>query len=346
MAPGPLGLDRSLRWDLVERQAPIGERLTVRLAAPDERDDVFIAIDDARRRYVLLAIPYGEPHELSERISRGISLQTVEMKVGGGQTDFFIEVACLEANGHAAFDVVIGEFIQALSAGASIGRVRLVQNVLAKWRRFWSGVNQGLLSREQQLGLFGELWFISRWLTPSIGTSKGVELWRGPAGARNDFETTGLGIEVKTTGRLDSVHVIHGVEQLLEPSGGALLLFCLSVREEASGGENLSDLVQEVRAMLAEDFEALSRFESMLYAYGYEDSHASEYSKLALRVRSEGLYRVQPSFPRLIPASFAGGVPAGIGNVTYELRVESAAPWLVATTPTAARALLNDFISN
>jgi len=330
---------------LVEQQAPTGERLTARLAAPDARDDVFIAVDDARRRYVLLTIPAGEPHELSERISRGISLQTVEMKVGSGQTNLFIEVACLEPNGHAAFDVVIGELIQALCAGASIGRVRLVQNILAKWRRFWSGINQGLLSKEQQLGLFGELWFLTRWLTPSIGTIRAVELWRGPAGARNDFETKGLGIEVKTTGRLDSAHVIHGVEQLLEPSDGALLLFCLSVRDEASGGENLSDLVQEVRALLAEDFEALSRFESMLYAYGYEDSHASEYSKLALRVRAEGLYRVQPGFPRLIPASFAGGVPVGISNVTYELRLESATPWHVAATPIAARAVLNDFIS-
>ena len=36
----------------------------------------------------------------------------------------------------------------------------LVQNVLAKWRRFWSGVSQSALSREQQLGLFGELWFM------------------------------------------------------------------------------------------------------------------------------------------------------------------------------------------
>jgi hypothetical protein len=50
-----------------------------------------------------------------------------------------------------------------LQAGASIGHISLVQNVLAKWRRFWSGVSRGLLSKEQQFGLFGELWFFCRW---------------------------------------------------------------------------------------------------------------------------------------------------------------------------------------
>lgn len=336
--------DSPLRWDLLEGQPPTGERLTARLAAPGVRDDVFIALDGAGRRSILIGIPLGEPHDLAERTSKGIAVQTVEMNVGEGSTSFFVEVACLEAQGHAALDVVVGELVQALSAGASIGRVRLVQNVLAKWRRFWSGVNQGLLSKEQQLGLFGELWFFSRWLAPSVGSAKAVQLWRGPAGARNDFETRGVGIEVKTTSKLDPAHLIHGLEQLLEPDGGALLLFCLSVRDESSGVESLPALVREARGRLSEDFAALSTFDSMLYASGYDDQHATEYGKLVLRIRSEGLYRVQPGFPRLVPDSIAGGLPPGVSAITYELRLDAAKSWLVAAAPAAAETLLKDFI--
>jgi hypothetical protein len=281
---------------------------------------------------------------LAERTSRGIAVQTVEMNVGGGQLSYFVEVACLEAQGHAALNVVVAELVQALVAGASIGRVRLVQNVLAKWRRFWSGVNQGLLSKEQQLGLFGELWFLSRWMSPCIGWAKAVQLWRGPVGARNDFEMSGLGIEVKTTGRVDASHVIHGLEQLLEPPGGVLLLFCLTVRDESSGVEALPALVQEVRTQLSEDFVSLSLFDSMLYASGYEDQHATEYGKMALRIRSQGLYRVQHGFPRLVPDSIVGGLPPGVSAVNYELRVDAASPWLIAAAPAAARMLLTDFI--
>lgn len=345
MATGPISQrELSLRWDLLEGQAPTGERLTARLAAPSIRDDVFIAIDGAHRRYVLVGIPQGEPHKLAERTSRGIAVQTVEMNVGGDQLSCFVEVACLEVQGHAALDVVISELVQALNAGASIGRVRLVQNVLAKWRRFWSSVSQGLLSKEQQLGLFGELWFLLRWMSPCVGWSKAVQLWRGPAGARNDFETLGLGIEVKTTGRLDAAHVIHGLEQLLEPPGGSLLLYCLAVRDESSGTETLPALVQKIREQISEEFVDLSLFDSMLYASGYDDQHATEYGKLVLRVRSEGLYRVQHGFPRLVPDSIVGGLPQGVSAVNYELRVDAAAPWLVAAAPAAARALLIDFV--
>jgi len=345
MATSPVSQEAfDLRWDILEGQIPTGERLTARLAAPGIRDDVFIAVDAAHRRYVLVSVPQGEPHELAERTSRGIAVQTVDMNIGGGERSFFVEVACLEAQGHAALDVVVRELVHALSAGASIYRVQLVQNLLAKWRRFWSGVDQGLLSKERQIGLFGELWFLSRWLAPCVGPARAASLWRGPGGARNDFEASGLGIEVKTTGRLDASYSIHGLEQLLEPPGGALLLFCLAVRDESSGIESLPQLVAELREQLSESFTALSMFDSTLYASGYDDRHSPEYAKLAFRVRSEGLYRVQSGFPRLVPAAIVDGVPPGVTAVNYELHLDAAAPWLVAAEPSAAMLLLKDFI--
>ncbi|WP_268597543.1 PD-(D/E)XK motif protein, partial [Escherichia coli] len=162
--------------------------------------------------------------------------------------------------------------------------------------------------------------------------------------ARNDFEMPGLGIEVKTTGRQDAAYSIHGLEQLLEPPGGALLLFCLAVRDESSGVESLPQLVAELRQQRFEDLTALSMFESMLYASGYDDQHSTEYAKLVFRVRSEGLYRVQSGFPRLVPSAIVGGVPPGVTTVNYELHLDAAAPWLVAAAPGAAMLLLHDFI--
>ncbi len=178
-----------MRWDLLEAEPPRGQRLTARLAIPSSNQDVFIALDAGNHRYVLIKIPPGEPCILSERSSKGIAVQTVEMNTGAGpEATVFVEVACLEPSGHAALDIVTLELVEALAAGASIGRVRLVQGVLAKWRRFWSGVAQNLLQKEAQLGLFGELWFLYKWLLPSVGAVRAVAMWRGPAGARNDFE--------------------------------------------------------------------------------------------------------------------------------------------------------------
>jgi hypothetical protein len=218
-----------------------------------------------------------------------------------------------------------------------------VQGVLSKWRRFWSGVPTNALGIEQQVGLFGELYFLCRWLSNAVGTSKALSTWRGPAGARNDFELPGLAIEAKTTKRVDAIHVIHGLDQLLEPAGGVLLLFALCVREEASATESLPRLVSELRTRLADDADALNLFEMLLYSAGYDDRLEPEYAKLTLRVRSEGLYRVSDGFPRLIPVSVVGGLPPGVDAVSYELRTDAAVAWMVAGAPSAAIKLLQDF---
>ncbi len=332
------------QWAMLEAAPPTMQRLAVRIALSGRHGDVLIGIDAALRRYVLVRIPPGEEDALTERVSRGIGVQTVKMvPQDTGLEESFVEIACLDPQGHRALDLVIGELVEALERAGGLARVRLVQGVLAKWRRFWSGVPSGALSIEQQVGLFGELYFLSRWLCEALGPSRAVSTWRGPAGARNDFELPGLGVEVKTTKRVDAAHVIHGLDQLLEPVGGTLLLFGLCVRDEASATESLPRLVSEMRGRLKDDLDALNAFDTLLYAARYDDQLEAEYSKLLLRVRAEGLYRVADDFPRLVPSSIVGGIPAGIGAVSYELRLDAAASWMVASSAGAAVKLLRDF---
>lgn len=346
MATGDLAanLGEWPRWDLLDAEPPTKERLSVRTAISGRHADVLIGVDAALRRYVLVRIPPGEEDALTERVSRGIGVQSVKMVPRDtGVEESFVEIACLDPQGHSALDLVVCELLDAIERSGGLTRVKLVQGVLAKWRRFWSGVPINALGVEQQVGLFGELYFLSRWLCNALGSSKAVATWRGPAGARNDFEMPGLGIEAKTTKRVDAAHVIHGLDQLLEPAGGVLLLFGLCVRDEASATESLPVLVAEMRAKLSADADALSAFENLLYTAGYDDWLEVEYAKLVLRVRSEALFRVSDGFPRLIPASIVGSLPPGIDAVTYELRLDAAAAWVVASTPAAAAKLLKDF---
>ncbi len=346
MATGDLavGASRGPRWDLLEAEPPTKARLAVRAAIAGRHADVLIGIDAALRRHALVRIPCGEEDALTERVSTGIGVRTVKMvPQDTGVEEAFVEIACLDAQGHGAFDLVIGELVDAVERSASLTRVKLVQGVLSKWRRFWSGVPTNSLGIEQQVGLFGEIYFLSRWLCNALTPSKAVGAWRGPGGARNDFELPGLAIEAKATKRVDAAHIIHGLDQLLEPTGGALLMFGLCVRDEASATDNLPSLVAEMRGKLSDDSEALSAFETLLYMAGYDDRLEADYAKLMLRVRSEALYRVTDGFPRLVPSSIAGGLPAGIDSVTYELRLDSAAAWMVAGTPSAAAKLLEDF---
>jgi hypothetical protein len=312
----------------------------VRFAIPSRRKDFLIAVDSAKRRHLLIEIPDGEPSELSERASRGISIRTVDMRTDDGGRSNFIDIVCLEPSGYSALDTIGAELVDALDAGASISRISLVQNVLAKWRRFWAEVHQGLLSREQHLGLFGELWFLAYWLGPSVGFSKALHAWRGPFGSRNDFEADTIGIEVKVTSKSDISHHINGLEQLLEPAGGELFLMSIAVREEGSAAENLPKLIAHIRETLREDFEALSRFDSCLYSVGYVDALVNEYAKIKFRVRTQKLYSVKDGFPRLVPSYLSGPLLPGVGNVSYELSLNGAEPWCVAKSPLEAEQLL------
>ncbi len=147
---------------------------------------------------------------------------------------------------------------------------------------------------------------------------------------------------MKASGRVDGSHYVNGLEQLLEPVGGALLLFSILLREEASGVESLPRLIEHLRAALALEPTQLVQFESMLLAAGYEDIYCAEYEKVKLRVRGQGLYRVSHGFPRLIPSSLKDGLPAGISNVCYELRLDAAGAWLLSENSEAAAKLLRD----
>jgi hypothetical protein len=332
-----------IRWDLIQGHLPEGSRLTVRLALKGGPKDVLIGIDALQRRHILIQIPLLEPIDLSDRGTKGIALHTVEMKIDNGGYANFIDVACLESHGHAAMDIILFEIVEALKSGASIDRISLVKNIVGKWRRFWSGVNPALLSRDQQIGLFGELWFLKNWLGPSIGISAAVQAWRGSLGVRHDFEASLVAVEVKTSSLLDIVHCIHGIEQLVEPVGGTLFLMSIGVRDEASATDTLTDLVKSIRELLTNEYEALSHFDSFLYSTGYSDELGVEYAKLKLRMRSEELYRVTPGFPRIVPSSLCEVLPPAITAVAYQLSLAGALQWRVADNPESARLLLSDF---
>jgi len=56
--------------------------------------------------------------------------------------------------------------------------------------------------------------------------------------------------------------------------------------------------------------------------------------------------RVTNDFPRLVPASIVGCMPVGLGAVNYELRLDAAASWMVASSSSTAVKLLQDFASS
>lgn len=161
-----------------------------------------------------------------------------------------------------------------------------------------------------------------------------MERWRGPFGARHDFEWKGYSVEVKeTTSTRGAIHRINGIDQLVPPSDGELFLFSLRLREEGGASNNLPTLVDSCRQQLAEHDDTSCRFESALVQLGYSSAHEEEYGCVRLRVAGQGVYAVRDDFPRLTASQLSSGVPAGVERVDYEINLAGFERLLVAERP-------------
>lgn len=323
-------------WERLSGQHAQGENLWVRRAVPDACERLLAAIDAEGKHHLLILLLPGE-QALDDSESRGLTVVTRELSMPGHQTGTYIDVICNDAAAHDGFDVIGGELADRLAASTETAN-QIVARVISKWRRFWGHAPRSLLSTAEQLGLFAEIWFLSVWLLPRVGPIQAVNRWRGPMGARHDFEWSGCSVEVKaTTSTRGRVHRINGLDQLALPDQGVLQFFSLRVREEAGATNTLPAVIDACRAQLELEPDALSMFEATLMKVGYSMAHQEEYTKLRLRVVDEGLYEVRGDFPRLTTAALRNGLPPGIERVEYEINLDAFGHLCGARTASDAR---------
>jgi hypothetical protein len=255
--------------------------------------------------------------------SRGVTITTRELIVHGQPSVRYLDIECIDAGGHPALDIIGRELAEELSHSER-SPAEIAKRTLAKWRRFWGELPRSFLSREQLLGLFGELWFLSFWLVPSVGVVQAVQRWRSPLGARHDFEWQGKSVEVKTTSSTRGrIHLIHGIEQLLPPENGELFLFSLRLREEAGAANTLPGLIGACRDLFESDPDVLSSFETGLARAGYSPAHNYVYEERFFRVAEEVVFAVKDDFPRITKDTFTDGIPAGVEGLVYEVNLNT-----------------------
>jgi hypothetical protein len=305
--------------------------LWARRAAPDITERLIAALDAEGRRHFLVLLGAGEA-DLKDTHSRGLEVATRELTIPNHDTGRWLDIICNDASGHEAFDLIGGELANRLvSDNATAPEV--IRRVLAKWRRFWGQMAKPVLSRQEILGLFGELWFLSVWLIPLAGEAQAVARWRGP-NARHDFEWIGKSVEVKATASTRGhIHRINGLDQLAPPENGRLLLFSLRLREEAGATNTLSSLATAIRRQLEQHHDVLTRFEEMLVDRGYSPTHEDDYAVLRMRIVEEALFDVRDDFPRLTMAQFPSGLPVGIERIEYEINLGGCAHLCAANRP-------------
>lgn len=303
-------------WIDLEASKPRGEELVAKSIITHDIPRLLCAIDSNNQRHILIPLQKNES-QIEDTRSRGLSVKTRELQIHGESSSFYIDIQCKDSGGYSAFNVLVNEIASEID-NVKEQPSEIVRRILAKWRRFWGQAPKKLLSKEEITGLFAELWFLSRWLIPAIGPLESVKRWKGPYGARHDFEWKDQSVEVKaSTSMRGRIHHIHGLEQLESPENGNLDLFSLRLREEGGGFYTLPILINECRNIISGDEEALFLFETGLVKMNYSPIHDEDYNAIHYRIVDEALYSVTSDFPRLISANILNGLPFGIEGVEY-----------------------------
>lgn len=198
---------------------------------------------------------------------------------------------------------------------------------LRRWQQMLDRAKTNLLTRQEQIGLVGELLFLRDIMGAAIGVSLATLTWGGPDGDEQDFHYHGTAVEVKS--RLissDSVISVSSATQL-DPSGGPVVLCCQSISiadKDETAGVSLNELVKQIRSDLSgTGGGAVDRFEAILLLSGYESR--SEYDAPSWKLASRDYFSVEHDFPSLR----ASTVPIGISQVRYKLSIAACEPFRI-----------------
>lgn len=196
-----------------------------------------------------------------------------------------------------------------------------------RWHHLLRGGGDTRLSREQQMGLLGELAVLERMLLPNLAASIAVDGWQGPAGMPKDFEVGLVGIESKAQGPSGREEVkISSIDQLAR-AGLDVLYLCVTgvaASPDAQTGTTVAEAAESLRSKLGVvDPSAAATFDAKLSAYGFEWS--DDYSDARWIVGETSIYEVGEDFPRIEPSA----LPPSIIRMKYVIRLSECDAFLV-----------------
>jgi hypothetical protein len=181
-------------------------------------------------------------------------------------------VECIQNGLEQTFMVLARDVAQSVAAFWSRPTAAQVSQALGRWERLLRG--RRVLSSEEELGLWGELWF----MTLLANIDRGLAAWRGPEGDTIDFVGGGIGVDCKTSRRAG--HHFVSQEQLERPVGDYCVYLCsLFVAQDPVAGRTINELIDEIGEKVANQ----AVFEEKILLTGYSRADAASYTrKLAL----------------------------------------------------------------
>ena len=304
-------------WEELGRAASAGTAR--RRLFPACPHDVFLAVRHPHgiRMLTLGLSPATVVHPVHRRIDRlprtsGLDLRLVTLSDGARE----LQLGLTDTSLLDVFNVLVGDVAAAVAeAPPGASALCLVERV-DRWIRMLRVLGADGLSEERRRGVFGELHMLQQLLAAGVEEHVAVAAWTGPEDAHQDFQMSGLAIEVKTSaGRQPGALPIASERQLDATGCGRLLLGHLLVDERRGGdGTSLNEKVAVISEALMQAGPR-GRFDELVVRAGRLPHQVHLYDEPRYTVRTETLWQVEGDFPRVTEAELRPGV----GSCTYRI---------------------------
>lgn len=276
---------------------------------PDHLLNFYVQYSLAGYREVVIEV-LGE-NILAPALPEFRNIQLISLEIPRG---IRIGITLLDSDLAKNFSMMCYEMAERSSAADAIKPAfTILLTALANWAELFKTKTSDGLTREEVLGLFGELLVLESLLLESkINPETLILGWRGPYGDTRDIGVNGIRIEVKTQRSTSALKLRISSLTQLDDHGDQIFIALLRL-SPSEKGRTLIELVDSINHSLKEHTLATLEFARKIILTGMDVN--SELSREPYAVDDQLAYRVTSNFPRLIP----GNVPVGISNAQYEI---------------------------
>jgi Putative PD-(D/E)XK family member, (DUF4420) len=234
------------------------------------------------------------------------------------QSGLFLDVALEHQKFSSIFAVLCNDLINTVSQVFDERELlKRISTRLDYWREFLKNSRKDLLSKEEVVGLMGELVVLKSMLSCKPDTNV-FKIWNGPKRATHDFTNEAFSIEVKTSIKQGGSVKISSEYQLDKKTPNEELCLCyveLTEVSAASSSINLTSLVDSIYNILPNGHR--ESFGGMMELVGFKEQDREYYQQFNFILNEIVLYEVRDDFPRLLSKD----LDPSIRNVSYELKL-------------------------
>jgi hypothetical protein len=306
-------------WDELANDTSLKHGLLFRRYSGSVLPDVFVALQHPEK-LLCIAASINENDEVN--ISMFSNLQEIQIELfpdpnQKGKNILLFKLINIQ---HRDIFAVLSEDLIA-SIESETNQKQLVKKILnrfEKWKSLFTRIISQGLTPEEQRGLFGELYFLRKFLQHNNNSQLVLNTWVGSAGEVRDFQMKNWALEVKTTHGNNHQKVQISSERQLDITHlEKLFLYHISLEQVHESGESLNQIIISINELLVIDSISMNRFKSKLYEAGYFDRHIDLYKSIGYCIRQDTFYDVEGNFPRIQENE----IRSGVGDVKYSIIV-------------------------